>query len=459
MIYLLLLIGLITLTKTQAVFAPADTAALKAAVGSCTVNYNTNPVTYPCTGGCLGETPDGSCPKFAASNDAGNPYGVIGDWDVSEVTDMSFMFRGAYAFNGDISKWNAGKVTNMIEMFYKATAFNADISKWNTGKVTNMEEMFRKAAAFNADISKWNTAAVTNMEEMFQTATAFNSDISKWNTGVVAFMGGMFQGATAFNSDISKWNTGVVTDMNHMLAQTEFNNDISKWNTGAVTSMMLMLYGSKFNGDISKWNTGAVTNMNRMFESSSFKRTLCGGQWQLLSSNNKLETTGRLECCPAGSYMSNPLLDPFSAANSCSQCPPGSFESAQNDDTQCTACVSGKYSIGGASSCPYSATTCPAGTYASGTACQPCSAGTYSSTVGITDCKVCSADKYSTTTGRTTDCDQSCPVGTHISDTTTATKHDQESDCRLCSFENELVGCTDDEWQKIKVFYNNRPSC
>ena len=38
---------------------------------------------------CLSETADGSCPIFAASNDVtGNPYGVIGAWDVSAVTDM-----------------------------------------------------------------------------------------------------------------------------------------------------------------------------------------------------------------------------------------------------------------------------------------------------------------------------------------------------------------------------------
>ena len=39
---------------------------------------------------CLSETGDGSCPTFAASNDAtGNPYGVMGDWDVSRVTRMA----------------------------------------------------------------------------------------------------------------------------------------------------------------------------------------------------------------------------------------------------------------------------------------------------------------------------------------------------------------------------------
>ena len=195
---------------------------------------------------------------------------------------------------------------------------------------------------------------------------------------------------------------------------------------------------------------------------------MCGGQWQALANpgdvngnsqpSSHLTSTGRLGCCPAGSFMSNPILNPFLVANSCQQCPPGYFESSLNDDTQCTACASGTYSIGGASSCLYSATTCPAGTYASGTACQPCSAGTYSSTVGITDCAICSAGKFSTVVGRTTVCDD-CPVGTHIGDTTTATKHDEESDCGPCLFADEFVGCTDDELQKIKVFYSNRQSC
>ena len=66
-----------------AVFTPVDTAALKAAVGSC----SGDPVV--CTGGCLGETSDGSCPIFAASNDTtGNPYGVMGDWGMSKVTSL-----------------------------------------------------------------------------------------------------------------------------------------------------------------------------------------------------------------------------------------------------------------------------------------------------------------------------------------------------------------------------------
>ena len=41
------------------------------------------------------------------------PQGVIRDWDVSSVTDMSNLFHGAGWFNGDISKWDVSRVTDM----------------------------------------------------------------------------------------------------------------------------------------------------------------------------------------------------------------------------------------------------------------------------------------------------------------------------------------------------------
>jgi hypothetical protein len=72
MVWFLFAALLLTVDVVGAVFAPADSAALKAAVGT-----------------CLSETADGSCPDFAATDaTSGNPYGVIGAWDVSAVTSM-----------------------------------------------------------------------------------------------------------------------------------------------------------------------------------------------------------------------------------------------------------------------------------------------------------------------------------------------------------------------------------
>ena len=169
-------------------FYPANLNALKAAVGTCT--WSSPDSSYVCTGGCLGETLDGSCPTFAASNDAtGTPYGVIGDWDVSQVMDMSKLFFQSSVFNADISKWNTAAVTTMQSTFQDAYAFDQDISNWNTAAVKSMSEMFSGASVFNQDISNWNTAAVTDMANMFYGASAFNSDISNWDTAAVLDMG------------------------------------------------------------------------------------------------------------------------------------------------------------------------------------------------------------------------------------------------------------------------------
>merc|ERR1719331_3253778 len=67
----------------------------------------------------------GFCIKMSVVGDCSKgPYGPIGEWDVSLVTDMSGLFRDAKSFKADISKWDVSSVTSMKRMFYGATSFN-----------------------------------------------------------------------------------------------------------------------------------------------------------------------------------------------------------------------------------------------------------------------------------------------------------------------------------------------
>jgi surface protein len=51
----------------------------------------------------------------------------------------------------------------MAFMFYLATYFHADLGDWDVSQVTNMYAMFNQAAAFNADLGAWNVSKLTDM--------------------------------------------------------------------------------------------------------------------------------------------------------------------------------------------------------------------------------------------------------------------------------------------------------
>ena len=104
----------------------------------------------------------------------------IGNWDVSSVTDMSYMFSYAISLNQDISNWDVGNVTDMVNMFGHASAFNQPIGDWNVSGVANMYAMFYYTSSFNQPIGNWDVSGVTDMSWMFHNAGNFVQDISSW---------------------------------------------------------------------------------------------------------------------------------------------------------------------------------------------------------------------------------------------------------------------------------------
>ncbi len=211
----------------------------------------------------------------------------IGTWDTSNVEDMAFMFADAKTFNQPIGGWNTGNVRIMTGMFYGAELFNQNIATWVTGNVEDMEEMFAGAESFNQPIGGWNTSNVRNMAYMFADAKTFNQPIGSWDTSNVESMEGMFLRAEAFNQSINSWNTSNVENMYKMFSGAlSFNQDISYWDTGSVVDMGEMFAGAiSFNQPIGNWNTSNVQRMDYMFaDAESFNQPI--GSWNTSSVEN-----------------------------------------------------------------------------------------------------------------------------------------------------------------------------
>ncbi|SDH41309.1 Por secretion system C-terminal sorting domain-containing protein [Dyadobacter soli] len=229
----------------------------------------------------------------------------MNNWDVSAVTDMSYIFNDAAAFNQPIGNWDVSAVTTMQGMFQRAMAFNQPIGGWDVSAVTDMLGMFNVATAFNQPIGTWDVSAVTSMFVMFQNAAVFNQSIGNWDVSAVTDMGAMFAGAFAFNQPLDAWNVSAVTNMGTMFnAAIAFNQPIGTWNVSAVTSMVSMFhFATAFDQSLGKWSLNASVNMNFMLTSSgidcnNYSMTLIG--WAA----NPATPSGRSLALPGISYGS-----------------------------------------------------------------------------------------------------------------------------------------------------------
>jgi surface protein len=189
-----------------------------------------------------------------ASNLKGNKY--FNNWDVSSVTDMSFMFSDTEAFNQPLNNWNVSNVTSMSSMFSGTKVFNQALDKWNVSKVTSMIFMFTDAKDFNQPLNNWDVSSVTNMDSMFEEATNFNQPLNNWNVSNVTSMSSMFSDAEAFNQALNNWNVSSVTSMSWMFrgASAFKNQDLSTWNVKSGVGHLNFMGGSGGENTEPNWN-------------------------------------------------------------------------------------------------------------------------------------------------------------------------------------------------------------
>ncbi|WP_096026539.1 DarT ssDNA thymidine ADP-ribosyltransferase family protein [Campylobacter lanienae] len=182
-------------------------------------------------------------------------FSGIESWDVSSVTDMSWMFTFCYNFNQPLDNWDVSSVIYMSEMFAGCTNFNQSLDNWDVGSVTDMSGMFRDCENFNQPLDSWDVSSVTDMSGMFINCYNFNQPLNNWDVSNVTDMSVMFSSCENFNQPLNSWDVSSVIYMSEMFAGcTNFNQSLDNWDVGSVTDMSGMFRDcDNFNQPLDNW--------------------------------------------------------------------------------------------------------------------------------------------------------------------------------------------------------------
>jgi surface protein len=163
--------------------------------------------------------------------------GVTDFINLSTTSTLENTFRNCTSLTtiNNVEFWDTSNITSFVNTFDGAL-FNQDISGWDVSSITDMSFMFSNNSTFNQDIGSWNVSNVTNMFRMFDGTTSFNQDIGLWDVSNVTNMVGMFFNATSFNQDIGSWDVSNVVNMVVMLDncgmnQTNYENLLIGWDS------------------------------------------------------------------------------------------------------------------------------------------------------------------------------------------------------------------------------------
>ena len=142
--------------------------------------------------------------------------------DTSEITDMSSLFgdivNNINKINFDVSKWDVSNVTNMAFMFVGCESFEGKgLENWDVSNVEISSFMFLKCENLNCDLSKWDVRNIKRMSSMFSYCEKFDGkSIENWDVSNVVSVRNMFKGCENLNCDLSKWDVSNIKDMTNM---------------------------------------------------------------------------------------------------------------------------------------------------------------------------------------------------------------------------------------------------
>ena len=130
---------------------------------------------------------------------------------------MSNMFNGAAAFNGDISKWDVSEVTDMSYMFWLAKSFNQRLCQppWVKSKANKLEMFTGSSGSIwrrlcrttfpSRDALERAVVACLKLSPKGDCRKGLHGSIGEWDVAAVADMDKIFNEASSFNGPRLQW--------------------------------------------------------------------------------------------------------------------------------------------------------------------------------------------------------------------------------------------------------------
>ena len=90
------------------------------------------------------------------------------------------MFVGCSIFTGKgLENWNVSNVTNMNYMFYECKNLDCDLSRWDVSGLCEAAYVFKSCIKFDCDLENWDVSKLFNKEQMFNNCPSLKN-IPSW---------------------------------------------------------------------------------------------------------------------------------------------------------------------------------------------------------------------------------------------------------------------------------------
>ena len=171
-------------------------------------------------------------------------------------------------------------VTDLSFLFYKNTAFSQNLNFLNTSNVSNFESTF-EGSVYNYSLRGWNVLNGTNFKNMFKNSEFTGQSIHlSWFNGAAGAdknCSGMFMNSKLDNvNQLKDWNWSAILDTSFMFAFTKnFSNNLLAINVSNVINFESMFEGSNYNGRVDYWNPKSAISMRNIFKNAKLFNQNC----------------------------------------------------------------------------------------------------------------------------------------------------------------------------------------